>query len=483
MDNTIYIEYREKSQYPQNNFHPSKKYPEYRYGDYINYTEENQVYDMIRNLLYRMGLDKKNFGTTDWNPMGEYIKPGDNVLIKPNWVMNKNKTASKYALDCLVTHPSCLRAICDYCLIALKGSGTIVVGDAPMQDCDLDDLLDKARFNELLKFYKEQKEAVCFKDFRQYRSVFNINKVIIKKIPISGEAIDINLGQLSLHERRNGKRDYQVDNYSEDDTKRYQDNQKHIYSINRDVLQADVIINFCKPKSHRLAGFTAAMKNMVGITYDKASLPHRVAGAVYEGGDAYPEKSVLKKEIDRILEKKIKYENNKKLIFATIERLKYGILFLLVKNMNKAPYIKGIWHGNDTIWRTVIDLNYIVQFADKKGKLQKEKQRKILNFGDMIIAGDHNGPVNPEPKFVGALITCKDAVKMDLAICQMIGFSKEKTPLIRAIYNHEVDYLIGDSTKDITVQTNMENLSGRLETLQFPVEWNYKPHDAWKGIL
>ena len=75
---------------------------------------------------------------------------------------------------------------------------------------------------------------------------------------------------------------YQVSDYDKADTATFHHDTVHDYEINSDILQADVVINFCKPKTHRLAGITAAMKNMVGITYNKACLPHRSAGSVEE---------------------------------------------------------------------------------------------------------------------------------------------------------------------------------------------------------
>ena len=84
----------------------------------------------------------------------------------------------------------------------------------------------------------------------------------LSRVLQSGEEINIDFSGLSIHEKREGSRVYQVDNYDRNETGKYHGDKKHIYSVNRDVINSDVIINFCKPKSHRLAGFTAAMKNM-----------------------------------------------------------------------------------------------------------------------------------------------------------------------------------------------------------------------------
>ena len=484
MNDKVYLQINPNADYPHKSFNPSELYPEYLFGQDFVQTERNEIYDMIRNCLIGYGLDAENFGSREWNPLGKFIQPGQQVLIKPNWVMHFNGSGNyDNSMECLVTHPSCLRAICDYCLIALKGSGKVIIGDAPMQDCDLPVLLEKAKFNDILRFYQERGENVVFMDFRKYQSVFNVNKVIVDRIYQSGEEINIDFSGLSIHEKREGSRVYQVDNYDRNETGKYHGDKKHIYSVNRDVINSDVIINFCKPKSHRLAGFTAAMKNMIGIIYSKASLPHRVEGSIEEGGDAYKYSSSLKKKIDAVLDRKIIHEDSHKIFLATIDRFIYGALLILARKICRDPYIKGIWYGNDTIWRTVVDLNYIEKFADKNGKIQGTPQRNILNFADMIIAGEHNGPCQPEPKQLGVIAMSESAAAMDLAICKMIGFPEEKIPLINALLKGEADYLLGEIDREkIIIASNQSSEQRSLSSVNFPDSWHYRPHDTWKSI-
>ena len=123
MNDKVYLQINPNADYPKGSFNPSEFYPEYLYGQEFVQNEKNEIYDMIRNCLIGYGLDTENFGSPSWNPLGKFIQPGQQVLIKPNWVMHFNGSGNyKNSMECLVTHPSCLRAICDYCLIALKGS-------------------------------------------------------------------------------------------------------------------------------------------------------------------------------------------------------------------------------------------------------------------------------------------------------------------------------------------------------------------------
>ena len=53
-------------------------------------SEHNQVYEAVREALHIYQMDNDNYGTDSWNPLGELIKLGDNVIIKPNLVMDYN---------------------------------------------------------------------------------------------------------------------------------------------------------------------------------------------------------------------------------------------------------------------------------------------------------------------------------------------------------------------------------------------------------
>ena len=155
MSQCVAITYNEKSSYPSEkySYSPSIKYPEYPFGNQIS-KEENDVYDMVRSTLYHMGYDRENFGTKNWNPFKNIIKEGNTVLLKPNWVMHFNKAMeNKSDLSALVTHPSVVRALADYVFIALHGSGKIYVADAPMQECDLDTMFDRAGYRALFEFW------------------------------------------------------------------------------------------------------------------------------------------------------------------------------------------------------------------------------------------------------------------------------------------------------------------------------------------
>jgi hypothetical protein len=153
-----------------------------------------------------------------------------------------------------------------------------------------------------------------------------------------------------------------------------------------------------------------------------------------------------------------------------------------MKVAGKDKYLVGSWYGNDTIWRTVLDLYRILLYADKEGNVKDKRQRKIFNLADMIISGERNGPVAPEPKKLGILIAGHDAVIMDSIICDLMGFDHMKVPGVRHAENDLS--LICKKENEFIVFSNIKELDEkRVNELHFPVKWKFKPYDTWKGFI
>lgn len=477
----VYLSHSNETHYAESfPFNPETAYTEYPFES-ISETKPNPAYRMVRECLIGLGYDKEHFGTNAWNPLGELLCPGETVVIKPNLVMdqNGNKQVKENAMECLVTHPSCVRAICDYCVIALKGQGRIVIADAPMQGCDFKALIKKTHLDDLVQFYLEKGIQVELLDLRQFQATFDDNKVIVHKEFTASQGILVHMGCKSAHYHSGCNQQYQVSDYEKDETIAHHHDEVHDYELAKTILEADLLINFCKPKTHRLAGITAAMKNLVGATYNKATLPHRCAGSKSEGGDAYLHKNWLKRRADWALTQKIRAEAKQKYKTATLLRFVYGAFLVAGRTLGKDDFYIGSWYGNDTIWRTVVDLNYIVKFADKEGSLHNTQQRKILCLGDMIVAGQRNGPVSPEPKELGAVLASEDAAAFDETVCRIMGFDPDKIPLLKNIRQNKtwITY------QEPCVDSSEKDLCGQLSKLEFPDEWKFKAHDAWDSVL
>src|SRR3989442_326262 len=76
--------------------------------------------------------------------------------------------------------------------------------------------------------------------------------------------------------------------YDAEVTIRHHSNGKHEYCVAGTVLEADFVVNVPKAKTHKKAGVTLCLKNLVGINGDKNYLPHHRAGRPEDGGDEFP---------------------------------------------------------------------------------------------------------------------------------------------------------------------------------------------------
>ena len=117
----------------------------------------------------------------------------------------------------------------------------------------------------------------------------------------------------------------------------------------------------------------------------------------------------------------------------------------------KDQYFEGSWYGNDTIPRTITDLNKIVLYADKKGRLKDKIQRKMFIIVDGIIAGEKEGPVEPSPKKCGLLVAGYNSVAVDLVCSRIMGFDYEKIPTFKYALNVKKYRIFDGSLNDIEI--------------------------------
>ena len=406
-------------------FRPSTKYPEYLYDDFS--TEENYVYEGIRESFILLGLDKNHYGSENWNPLGEYISPGMNILIKPNLVMHYNKNVDG-GIECLYTQPSLVAAVIDYIIIALKGYGKIVVGDAPMQECDFNFLMVESGYRDLIKYYKDKGIDIDLVDFRELTSKV-IGGVLHSTINASDRGRIINLGNESefsaCSEEELGK--IRITDYDPRELVKHHNSQKHEYYISQYILDANVIINMPKPKTHRKAGMTGALKNFVGANVRKEYLPHHIQGSITENGDEYRDKSSIHGIRSKLLDKRNLYSAQGKYGLAKV----YKMFARLTTVFIQSDYDEGSWYGNDTISKTIADINKIVYHADKDGILRVDKTRKVLIVGDLVVSGEKEGPVYPSPKNVGIICTSDNPIYFDEVVAAIMGFDSNKIPTIK----------------------------------------------------
>lgn len=482
--NQIIIEKTTCYNYPKESpFRPDRKYPESPFEQLS--TEPNEVYDMVRNGFRDLGYDRQNYGSTQWNPLGKIIKTGDTVLLKPNLVMDINRSGE--GTDCLYTNPSVVAAVLDYVYIALKGKGHIVVGDAPMQECKFERLIQESGYDKLIKYCNSVFNGVDVHliDFRDVKSEVRQGVHYYAQTDNSqGVLIDLGPESEFVGMSEYSQENMRITNYDPDILKRHHCGKKHEYLVNRKVLEADVIINLPKPKTHRKAGITAALKNLVGINARKEFLPHHTDGSVAEGGDEYLNKSFLKQQMDR-------YEDKANREAQTNQNMRKAKLYLLLSRINsrlarhfaRDDYQEGSWYGNHTISRTITDLNKILFYADKNGKLCDKPQRKYLIVADMIISGEKEGPVMPSPKEVGIIAMGENPVAFDSIIGKLMGADIDRIPTLQQIKESKSRYRLGQANNTYIV-SNDPTLDGKkLESIGKEDLLYFIPTSGWKEVF
>lgn len=404
-------------------FHPDTAYPEYR-GPVA--ATPNRAYALVREALHQLGLDAARFGTADWNPIGDLVPPGAKIVVKPNWVLDRHETGG--GTDELITHASVLRAVLDYAWLAKPSR--IVVGDAPLQLCDFA-ALQRLGFDRVADFFASTGRTIRVKDFR--RTVMK-REATRADVAQDQQPLDdfvlVDLGRDSLLEPISADAEkFRVTMY---DPRKMRDNHRpgvHRYLIARDLLEADLVLNVPKLKTHKKAGVTLALKNLIGINGNKDFLPHHRLGAADRGGDNYAQASLPKGLAETLLDR-LNRHLDKPRFYQRGALLIYKLLWF-DKVRGRSTDIEGGWYGNDTIWRTCLDLNKALLYADARAVLHDEPQRKTLHLCDGIIAGEGDGPLRPVARPFGLVSAALNAAAHDWVVTETMGLDPAQIPIDR----------------------------------------------------
>ncbi|MEI6126667.1 MAG: DUF362 domain-containing protein [Pseudomonadota bacterium] len=426
-----------------------------------------------------LGMDRARYNASSWNPLGEIIKPGNIVLIKPNFVKESNPGVD---FSCLVTQSSIIRAIADYIHIALQGRGKIIIADAPIQGCDFDQLIENSGLHDMLAFCKKNFcVPVELADLRSEVAFVNDLGMISRK-PQEGDKAGYSSVDLKedseLFEIINAFERFRCTNYGKEKMRLRHNKEKNEYVIANSFLNADVVINLPKLKTHKRAGMTCALKNMVGINGIKDCLAHHRFGSSQEGGDEYLYKSFRKKLISTLCE--IRDAAPKK---YQAHFLKF--LFRLIRCVDffspyKDPYNDGSWYGNDTLPRVIADLNKIAFYADKKGGLRNTLQRKNFIIVDGITAGEMEGPLYPTPKHCGLLVAGDNSVAVDLVCSRIMGFDYTKIPTFKYCMHSKIYPLFqGDPEAIDIISDYCSTFAGVYKTFGS----KFTPSKGWSGHI
>lgn len=405
------------------------------------------------------------------------------VVIKPNWIQEYNEKI-RDLWEPVITHPNLVLAVLEI-VAEMMGKGTICVCDAPHTYADFNAILERGNFRERFARLKQHWPNIRFEliDLRREVWVIKEGVVITRKSNFLDPRgyVCFNLGKESLFYRFSGESRYYGADYDTSLVNDHHCGERQEYLLSGTAVKCDLLINLPKLKTHKKTGITCALKNLVGINGDKNWLPHYTKGSPENGGDECPYENIQNK-----LERTFKNIGTKAtLLFPRVGSLIYRkIRKGGVKILGDSDEIirNGNWHGNDTCWRMVLDINRAFLYGDEHGNLNKEKMKKYITFVDGIIGGEGNGPLSPEPVNSGVLIAGINPAEVDAVACRLMGFDFEKVPVIKMAFSPRRFPISTTPINNIKVKDQRIDQLVVLEEVKPVIESGFKPHFGWKNI-
>src|SRR5687768_1460944 len=365
-------------------------------------------------------------------PFGDLIGSGSRVLIKPNFVLHHNQGSG--GMEPMVTHSAVIKAVVQAALQA--DPAEVLVGDAPIQSCHFVKLLEASGVDVWADdLMRADPRFKGFKDFRRTTCEYINGVRVAEEDILPQEAFELfDLGPESLLEPITGVNDaFRVTCYDPRIMAKTHAPGTHRYLVAKDVMEADVVINLPKLKTHKKAGITCALKNLIGINGNKEYLPHHRLGGSNLGGDCYPGDSKVKRMLEYASDQQnLWYSHKIGRVWGSVATQLNRVIHLMGDNLG----IEGSWSGNDTIWRTGLDLNRILLYGEADGSMASSPRRRVVHLADAIVAGQGDGPLSPQPLPLGLLFAGNNAACMDWFGARLLGYDAQLVPIVREAFGN-----------------------------------------------
>ena len=417
------------------------------------------------------------------NLPADYVRPGDRVVIKPNWVKEHDERhPGPDQWEHVVTHPVVIEAVIRWLAGRMMASGSVIICDAPQTDSSFAKLREYCKLEEMLER--------CRRDFPRFRLELldlrpeewhAVDGVTVSKTPLPGDPLGsthVHLDGASEFVGFGGLGKLYGASFDMDETNARHADTNHEYLLCRTPMDADVFINLPKLKTHKKVGLTCSLKNLVGINANKNWLPHHTEGTPKQGGDQFPQDTPRARlEHSAVGAAKRSAKDSPFLSRLLVPLKKIARLFL---GDTQNTVRSGNWHGNDTCWRMVLDLNKCLFGFDGAGQPRKTPLR-YLTVVDGIIGGEGNGPMSPDPKPCGVILAGTNPLAVDCAAATVMGFDWQKLRLLKNCFALRAPSFVPFKAEDVQVASNRPEWAGKLSQM-FDV-FQFRPHFGWVGAI
>ncbi|MDZ4673427.1 MAG: DUF362 domain-containing protein [Gemmatimonadota bacterium] len=359
-------------------------------------------------------------------PLANLVNGGARVLLKPNWVLHANQ--GEWGLDPLISHRFLIQAVVEAALDS--GAGRVVVADAPVQGCDFATLMHASGVGawaaELQQ--REPRFAGVIDLRRTIRQGAGSSERTVEGVRDTAQFTLFDLGADSMLEPiTTSAAAFRVTQYHPAYLARTHAPGRHQFLVSREVLEADLVINMPKLKTHKKAGITCALKNLVGINGNKEYLPHHRIGGSGSGGDCYPGSDPVKRALEGVFDR---FNASRREVPRRAWRFAARVLQAIQHRRGDRIGVEGSWSGNDTVWRMCLDLNRILSFGSADGTMMDQPQRRVIHIVDAVIAGQGDGPLRPEPLPMGMILAGDSAAAVDWAGSLILGYEPDAIPIV-----------------------------------------------------
>ncbi len=413
------------------------------------------------------------------------IRPGDRVVLKPNWVRASHMYKPE-EWESVITHPAVIQAVLTEVIARLRNKGTIRIIDGPHFDTRYEELISHYPVEEWKKLATREGIMLEVIDLRDEEQHFR-NDIMVKRAKLKGDprgSVEFNLNGTAseFFGQVKSPRGYYGAFYDIAETNRAHDGNNNLYRVSRSVIDSDVFINLPKLKTHKKGGITCCLKNLVGINTYRNYLPHHMEGHPSEGGDQFPpaqKAGKLEGPVVAWLKKHLFIHPSLSFISIPLKLMGRAVF-----GHTDTTIRSGNWYGNDTIWRTILDLNKILLYGNPDGTMrpdEPEQAKRYIGIVDGIIAGEGNGPMAPDAVQMGYLFGGTNPVAIDAVCAAMMGFDAMRLPSVQKAFGIKHFPLTRFEPAAMKLaEGENEYLIGEIPGEKIT---RFKPHMGWRNYL
>jgi len=437
--------------------------------------EDATIRSAVRDVARQMGWFA---GADDEGAFSTLLPAGARILVKPNLVLHANQ--GPWGIEPLFTHVTLIRAVVEELLAS--GAARVIVGDAPLQECRFDELLAVSGLGEwAAALAAREPRFVGPMDYRRTKSRFDQALRIEEEglLPLDRFVL-FDLAERSLLEPIAHDANFRVTQYPPAELARTHGPGRHQYLVYRDIIEADVVVNLPKLKTHKKAGITCALKNLIGINGNKEFLPHHRLGGSTNGGDCYPGGDPVKRALESAYDQA---NSTRSIALRRVIGVGTRALHRVLHMKGDELGVEGSWSGNDTIWRTCLDLNRILLYGRTDGTLGAERQRRVVHIVDAVVGGQGDGPLRAEPLAMGLLLAGDSAAAVDLVGARLLGYAPERIPIVSHAFDDFAWPLTSFGADDVRVTGALgEGAAAALVHAVLPPEQMHIPA-GWRDAM